>query len=131
MRNHESLHGQVAWVTGSSRGLGRVMATELCRCGANVAVHGTRFDSPKSFGEGQSMQQVARDIEADAARTVADDSGATAMENPSRADSPLHRASSGSTMPVWGDVTNESEVKRMAGEIRSRFGKIDILVTNA
>jgi 3-oxoacyl-[acyl-carrier protein] reductase len=34
-------------------------------------------------------------------------------------------------MPVWGDVTSESEVKRMAGEIRKRFGSIDILVTNA
>lgn len=103
---HYGLEGQVAWVTGSSRGLGRVMATELCRLGAAVAVHGTRFDSPKSFGEGQTMEQVAKDIESDAEQ-------------------------SGTTMPVWGDVTNESEVKRIAGEIRQKFGKIDILVTNA
>jgi 3-oxoacyl-[acyl-carrier protein] reductase len=104
MSTEKTLHGQVAWVTGSSRGLGRVVATELCRLGAAVAVHGTRFDSPKTFGEGESMEQVARDIDADAA---------------------------GTTMPVWGDVTDEVEVKRMADELLSRFGKIDILVTNA
>jgi 3-oxoacyl-[acyl-carrier protein] reductase len=34
-------------------------------------------------------------------------------------------------MPVWGDVTDESQVKRMAGDIRARLGRIDILVTCA
>src|SRR5437016_898992 len=104
MAEERSLAGQVAWITGSSRGLGRVMATRLCRMGALVAVHGTRFDSPKSFGEGDSMEQVARDIASEAA---------------------------GTTMPIWGDVTDEAEVKRMAGAIRGKWGRIDILVTNA
>jgi 3-oxoacyl-[acyl-carrier protein] reductase len=104
MFTNTSLGGQVAWVTGSSRGLGRVMATHLCRLGAKVAVHGTRPDSPKSFGEGESMDQVARDVAAEAG---------------------------GVSMPVWGDVTDEAEVKRMADAIRGRFGRIDILVTNA
>jgi 3-oxoacyl-[acyl-carrier protein] reductase len=102
--NTTLLSGQVAWVTGSSRGLGRVMATHLCRLGAQVVIHGTRQNSPQSFGEGQSMEQVAQDIAADA---------------------------DGTTMPIWGDVTDEAEVKRMAGAIRDRFGRIDILVTNA
>ena len=109
MQPAKSLSGQVAWITGSSRGLGRVMATELCRLGAAVAVHGTRFDSPKSFGEGESMEQVARDVAVDAAQN----------------------GPAGATMPIWGDVTDEAEVKRMAGEIRKRLSKIDILVTNA
>jgi 3-oxoacyl-[acyl-carrier protein] reductase len=104
MSNEKPLAGQVAWVTGSSRGLGRVMATNLCAMGASVAIHGTRFDSPKSFGEGESMQQVARDIATEAG---------------------------GTTLPVWGDVTDEAEVKRMAEAIRARWGRIDILVTNA
>jgi 3-oxoacyl-[acyl-carrier protein] reductase len=104
MNKEKSLAGQVAWITGSSRGLGRVMATHLCSMGASVAVHGTRQDSPKSFGEGQSMEQVAADIAKEAG---------------------------GVTMPIWGDVTDEGEVKRMANAIRSRLGKIDILVTNA
>src|SRR5437868_1633892 len=55
MSAENALAGQVAWVTGSSRGLGRVMATTLCKMGARVAVHGTRPDSPRSFGEGETM----------------------------------------------------------------------------
>ena len=46
----QALSGQAAWVTGSSRGLGRVMAATLCKMGARVAIHGTRPDSPRSFG---------------------------------------------------------------------------------
>jgi 3-oxoacyl-[acyl-carrier protein] reductase len=102
--NEKTLAGQVAWVTGSSRGLGRIVATELCRLGAAVAIHGTRFDSPRSFGEGESMEQVARDVAAEAG---------------------------GAAMPVWGDVTDEAEVKRMADAIRAQLGPIDILVANA
>jgi 3-oxoacyl-[acyl-carrier protein] reductase len=98
------LAGQVAWVTGSSRGLGRVMATKLCQLGAAVAVHGTRFDSPRSFDEGESMEQVAQDIAAEAGCN---------------------------TMPIWGDVTDEAEVKCMADAVEARLGPIDILVTNA
>ena len=104
MSKERPLAGQVAWVTGSSRGLGRVMATELCKRGAAVAVHGTRFDSPRSFGEGESMEQVARDVGAEAGGTV---------------------------VPIWGDVTDEAEVKRMADAVRARLGRIDILVANA
>lgn len=101
MTSATTLSGQVAWITGSSRGLGRAMAEELCRLGARVAVHGTRADSPKTFGEGQSMQQVAADIAS---------------------------AAGGETLAVWGDVTQEADVRRVAGEIRARWQKIDILV---
>jgi 3-oxoacyl-[acyl-carrier protein] reductase len=99
--NQKPLAGQTAWITGSSRGLGRVMAEELCRRGALVAVHGTRPDSPRTFNEGESMQQVAADIAATA---------------------------DGETMPVWGDLTDEAEVARIAREIRDRWKQIDLLV---
>ena len=95
------LAGQTAWITGSSRGLGRVMAEELCRLGAKVAVHGTRPDSPRTFGEGETMQQLADEIA---------------------------KKHSGEAMPVWGDVCQEAEVRRVAGEIRQRWGRIDLLV---
>ena len=100
------LEGKVAWITGSSRGLGRVMASELFARGANVVVHGTRQDSPKTFGEGESMQQVAEDI--------ADDRRVEGVDN--------------ETMAVWGDVTIPSEVTRIANEIRNQWKKNDILI---
>lgn len=95
------LSGKTAWITGSSRGLGRVMAEEIARLGAKVAVHGTREDSPKTFDEGQSMQQVAGDI-----------SEATGSE----------------TMATWGDMIQEAEVRRVADQVRENWGQIDILV---
>jgi 3-oxoacyl-[acyl-carrier protein] reductase len=104
MSESKPLAGRVAWVTGSSRGLGRAIATELCARGAAVAVHGTRPDSPRSFGEGESMEQVARDVAA---------------------------VAGGNAVPVWGDVTDEAEVGRLAEEIRNRLGPIDILVACA
>ncbi len=95
------LSGQVAWVTGSSRGIGRAIAEELSRLGARVCVHGTRSDSPRSFGAGVSMQQVAGEI--------ADKTGSE-------------------TMAVWGDLTRERETARVAQEIRDRWDRIDVLV---
>jgi 3-oxoacyl-[acyl-carrier protein] reductase len=94
----------VAWVTGSSRGIGRVLAERLCADGAVVAVHGTRPDSPATLGEGRSMAETAREI--------------------------AQRAG-GETLAVWGDVTDEAEIARIAGEIRARFSRIDILVACA
>jgi len=101
MADVHPLTGQIAWVTGSSRGIGRVLAEELCRLGAHVAVHGTRPDSPQTFGEGDSMQQVAEEIAAQG---------------------------QGEALPVWGDLTDESEVKRIADEVHDRWNRIDILV---
>ena len=101
MDAHRVLSGQVAWITGSSRGLGRVMAEELCRLGARVAVHGTRPDSPRTFNEGESMQQVADSI---------------AEEG------------EGEAMAVWGDACQEAEVRRIASEIRQRWNHIDLLI---
>lgn len=101
MSESKPLAGQTAWVTGSSRGIGRVIAEELCRLGATVAVHGTREDSPKTFNEGESMTQVADDIAS---------------------------ACVGEAFPVWGNLTIEEEVKRIAGEIRERQQQIDLLI---
>ena len=64
------LAGQVAWVTGSSRGLGRVMAEHLGRLGADLVVHGTTQTSARAFGEGESLDQVARDVAARTGRRV-------------------------------------------------------------
>jgi 3-oxoacyl-[acyl-carrier protein] reductase len=97
----KTLSGKTAWITGSSRGLGRVMAEELCRLGARVAVHGTRPDSPATFDEGTTMEQLAAGIAS---------------------------ACDGETISVACDVTDEVAVARTIAEIRERWGRIDILV---
>lgn len=101
MDNARPLSGQVIWITGSSRGLGRAMAEQLCEMGASVAVHGTRNDSPRTFDEGGTMEELAEQ---------------------------LAQQHDVETLATWCDVTNEAEVVRVAGEVREHFGRIDTLV---
>jgi 3-oxoacyl-[acyl-carrier protein] reductase len=96
-----SLENQVVWITGSSRGLGREMAVELSRQGALVAVHGTRENSPSTFDEGTTMQDLAASISTETGNEV---------------------------LPVWCDATDEAEVERVAAEVREKWGRIDTLV---
>ena len=56
------LEGKVAWVTGSSRGIGRVVASHLADLGAKVAVHGTTPTSTRAFNEANSLEGVAQEI---------------------------------------------------------------------
>jgi 3-oxoacyl-[acyl-carrier protein] reductase len=98
------LAGQVAWVTGSSRGLGRVMAIHLGRLGAAVAVHGTTPTSARAFGEGESLDQVARDV---------------------------GKETGGRVLAVAGDLTDPAQVQAAARKIVAELGPIDILVNNA
>jgi len=104
MGDPRPLSGQVAWVTGSSRGLGRVMATHLGRLGAGVVVHGTTQTSARAFGEGESLDQVARDVAAAAGARV---------------------------LAVAADLTREEQVKTAVDRIRRELGRIDVLVANA
>jgi 3-oxoacyl-[acyl-carrier protein] reductase len=99
-----TLEGKVAWVTGSSRGIGRGIADHLASCGASVIIHGTTSISPRSLNEGDTLESVAAEI--------ATRHGVGALV-------------------VSGDLTDPNEVSRMTGEIRARFGHIDILVNNA
>jgi 3-oxoacyl-[acyl-carrier protein] reductase len=98
------LAGQVAWVTGSSRGLGRVMATHLGRLGAQVVVHGTTPTSARAFGEAESLDHVARDVAA---------------------------ATGGRVLAVPADLTDPAAVAAAVARIRGELGRIDILVNNA
>ena len=98
------LDGKVAWVTGSSRGIGRVVAAHLAGLGARVVVHGTTPTSTRAFDEADSLQAVADEIAAD--------TGAEVFAAP-------------------GDLTSESVVRDLVRAIRERFGRIDILVNNA
>ncbi len=104
MADNGRLEDKVAWVTGSSRGIGRVIASHLASRGAKVAVHGTGLYSTRAFGEADSLDAVAQAI----AREYTAD-----------------------VMPVCGDLTNEATVRSVVAEIRERFGRIDILVNCA
>ena len=49
--SEKHLSGKVAWITGSSRGIGRAVVEHLAQAGAKVIVHGTRQDSPQQLPE--------------------------------------------------------------------------------
>jgi 3-oxoacyl-[acyl-carrier protein] reductase len=101
---HCHLTGKVVWVTGSSRGIGRVIATHLASLGASVAIHGTTPFSTRAFNEADSLEAVAQSI---------------ANE---------HKVK---VLPVYGNLADEGVVKALTKEIRATFGCIDILVNCA
>jgi 3-oxoacyl-[acyl-carrier protein] reductase len=98
------LENKVAWVTGSSRGIGRVIAGHLASLGARVAIHGTSPYSTRAFNEADSLEAVAHDI---------------AQKHKSR------------VLPLSGDLADEATVVAITQEIRRQFGQIDILVNCA
>ncbi|MGI9147882.1 MAG: SDR family NAD(P)-dependent oxidoreductase [Chloroflexota bacterium] len=98
---HGELRGRVAWVTGSSRGLGRVIAAHLASLGAKIVVHGTTPTSSRAFDEADSLAAVADGI--------ATEHGVE-------------------TLAVHGDLSQPDTVDRVVAQIRARFGVIDTLV---
>ena len=100
----DRLAGKVAWVTGSSRGIGRVVANHLASLGAQVAIHGTTPTSTRAFNEANSLKEVAEEI-------------ATAND----AD----------VFSVHGDLTDQETVDNNYREIVDHFGPVDILINNA
>jgi NAD(P)-dependent dehydrogenase (short-subunit alcohol dehydrogenase family) len=95
------LDGKVAVVTGASRGIGRAVALELARLGADVVVTARtvvpRDDLPGTIGE------VVAEIEAMGGQSVA----------------------------IAADLTEPADVERLAAETLAAFGRVDILVNNA
>ena len=98
------LAGKVAWVTGSSRGIGRVVADHLASLGARVVVHGTTPTSTRQLDEAESLDAVAAEI-ADAHGTE--------------------------VLAVHGDLASETVVDDLHAHIRDRVGHVDILINNA
>ena len=102
--NTRPLAGRIAFITGSSRGIGREIACHLAELGAHVVVQGTSFYSTRAFDEADSLYAVAEEI------------------------TDMHGVD---VLPVAGDLTDADEVERIVAEIRERFGRIDILVNCA
>ncbi len=89
------IEGRVAFVAGSSEGIGRAVAAALSAEGCRVAICARR-DGPLRT----------------AARSIQDETG-------------------GEVLPLVGDLTLEADISRMVKEAASRFGRVDILVSNA
>jgi 3-oxoacyl-[acyl-carrier protein] reductase len=102
--SNRAFSGKVVWVTGSSRGIGRVIAGHLAGLGASVVVHGTTPYSSRAFNEAESLEAVAQAISAEHGTKV---------------------------LCVHGDLTDEKTVKDVARRIRSQLGRIDLLVNSA
>ena len=67
----KELSGKIAFVTGSGRGLGRVMAERLAEHGADVAIHDLDWTAPAKYGEATDLGEVAKAIEEHGVRTAA------------------------------------------------------------
>ncbi|MGI9537301.1 MAG: SDR family NAD(P)-dependent oxidoreductase [Desulfocapsaceae bacterium] len=100
----KSLNDRVAWITGSSRGIGKAIAEHFASRGAKVVIHGSRLDSPSVFGEGESLAANAEDIE---------------------------KEYGVSCIAVTGDLTDYTIVQNIVTEIDEKIGPIDILVNCA
>jgi dehydrogenase/reductase SDR family protein 1 len=97
----QSLKGQIAIVTGSSRGIGKGIALELGAAGATVYVTGRTLDDSNAYVPG----------------TI----GATADE--------VTRLG-GKGIPVRCDHSNDEEIQALIKRVHSEQGRIDILVNN-
>jgi len=106
----QPLAGQVAVVTGASRGIGRAIAVEFARAGADIVVAARSSEKAPSKLPG-TIEETARQVEAAGRR-------------------PNGRPS-GRALAVPMDVTDEAQVQAMAQRTLDEFGRADILVNNA
>ncbi len=100
--NEGPLGGRTAIVTGSSRGIGRAIAIELARRGANVVV-AARTGEPSPPWAKETIHDTVREIERTGGRALA----------------------------IQVDVRDEARVREMVDAAVERFGGIDVLVNNA
>src|ERR1700684_1814169 len=99
----KELSGRIAFVTGSGRGLGRVMADRLAELGADVAIHDLTWTGPAKYGEAADLDAVAKVLGRHGGRVAA----------------------------VSGNIGDKAAVAKMKEEIEAKLGRVDILVNCA
>ena len=99
-----NFEGQVALVTGSGRGLGRMIAETLLKGGADVALHDINEEAPAAFGESPSLTALAAE---------------------------LSQRGAGKVAAVIGDISKEDDTKAMVKKVEGALGPISILVNCA
>ena len=95
------LSGQVALVTGGSRGIGRQLALAMARHGATVVVSARNLDS--SPGSGGTLRGTVEEIE----------------------------AAGGAAHAIAATITDPADAARLVDETVERTGRLDVLVNNA
>src|SRR5215467_8567792 len=103
-----TLHGQVAIVTGGSRGIGRAICLGLAAQGAKVVV-ASRTEVDASAGT--EFARYGAGTIYDTARMIQDQGG--------------------TAVGVKCDVTQVEDMRHLVAATLARFGHIDILVNNA
>ena len=96
------LEGRVAIVTGSSRGVGKNIAVELARAGADLVV-AARTEQVKDPRLPGTISDTAEEI----------------------------RAMDRRALPVRTDVADEESIEALVRSALEEFGRIDVLVNNA
>ena len=102
--NTSNINGKNAWITGSSRGIGKAIAEHLASLGVNVVIHGTRPNSPQMLNEGDTLQAAADE---------------------------LHDRFAVKTLQVSGDLTDAGVVTGIVSTIHEALGPIDFLINCA
>ncbi len=95
------LTGQVALVTGGSRGIGRQLALAMARHGATVVVTARNLDS--SPGAGHTLRGTAEEVQ----------------------------AAGGTAHPIAASITDPADAARLVDETVELTGRLDVLVNNA
>jgi NAD(P)-dependent dehydrogenase (short-subunit alcohol dehydrogenase family) len=98
-----TLSGQVALVTGSGRGLGRVIVERLAELGADVAVHDLSPEAPAKYGEAANIDEVVAQVARFGGKTTA----------------------------VSGNIADEAAVRSFTAQVQEALGPITILVNCA
>lgn len=97
------LEGKTALVTGSGRGLGRLMAERMASRGANVVLHDRDWEAPSQYGEAADLGVVAAEFQRFGVRTTT----------------------------VTGNIGDADAVRAMKEKIDADLGHVNILVNCA
>ena len=95
---------KTAWITGSSRGIGRCIAEKLAEAGCNVVISGRNQTNLRSSGEGNTVDEAAEEIA---------------------------RKYGVRCIAVCGELSDENTVKHCMDEIREKMGPVDYLICAA
>jgi NAD(P)-dependent dehydrogenase (short-subunit alcohol dehydrogenase family) len=99
-----NFRGAVALVTGSGRGLGRMIAESLLNGGAAIALHDINEEAPAAFGESASLTALAQE---------------------------LSQRGGAKVVAVTGDISQENDVAALVKKVEAALGPISILVNCA